>query len=85
MMRTGEGGPRDIEGQRRWLARASGLGDLDARRALANSYLDEEPARATIGLVLQSSWPKRDPSRRRTGSASASRTRMACRATIPAP
>ncbi|MFC5554207.1 tetratricopeptide repeat protein [Methylobacterium iners] len=52
MMREVDGGPKDIEGQRRWLGRASALGNLEARRALGNSYLDEEPSRGTLGLVL---------------------------------
>ncbi|CAO4147510.1 hypothetical protein GPNCGGLF_LOCUS2663 [Methylorubrum aminovorans] len=52
MMRDGEGGPVDIAGQRRWLLRASGLGNATATFALANSHIDNAPTNVTLGLVL---------------------------------
>lgn len=52
MMRAGEGGPIDIAGQRRWLLRASGLGNATAHFALANSYIDKAPTNVPLGLVL---------------------------------
>ncbi len=52
MMTKGDGGPKDVEGARRWLAQRAGRGDSNGLHQLANSLLHNDPKNTDVGLTM---------------------------------